>query len=237
MARPYRVRAAFLMAILLAVVAGDDRHISAQDASPNATPASGCGVAPAAGTPVASPVATAAPTLLTSPERLVWAGGPHAVILLHQINLDMRSWTPQAESLNAAGHTVVAIARAGPRGLLLAIDDLRTSCGVTTVTVIGASIGGNIAQDALRIEPDAFDSVILLSSVVDVPLFDVMPKLFVASEDEGMSYDPVAQAESSAGDDNSAVIYPGTAHAQDIFATDNGADLLGQILSWLVAHT
>lgn len=238
MTRFCHIRIALLMAVLVAAAAPAGVTASAQDASPAATPASGCSVSAGSGTPVASPAATSPvePALLTSPERLVWAGGPHAVVLLHQNNLGMRSWIPQAETLVAAGYTVVAIENAGPKSLQIALADLRARCQIRTITIVGASIGGQIAQNALRDDPAAFDQIILLSSDVDVPLLGDMPKLFVASEGEGMSFDPVAAAAESAGDDNTAVAYPGTAHAQDIFPTEHGPALLELILAWLAAH-
>jgi pimeloyl-ACP methyl ester carboxylesterase len=128
----------------------------------------------------------------------------------------MRSWTPQAETINAAGYTVVSIQNAGPKSLQITLADLRQRCAVRTVSVVGASIGGQIASNALRDDPAAFDRIILLSSDVDVSLLADMPKLFVASEGEGMSFDPSADAAESMGDDDTAVSYPGTAHAQDI---------------------
>lgn len=242
MTRLYCVCAALLIALLLAAsAAGPGASTAAQESSPVASPegtASGCGASAATPVAVVTPPSSAAgePELLMSPERLMWAGGPHAVVLLHQINLDMRSWTPQAEALAAAGYAVVAIENAGPNGLGIAIADLRGRCGIETVTVIGASIGGNVAGDALRSDPAAFDRIVILSSDVDTSLFGDMPKLFVASEGEGMSYDPAALATASAGDDNTSITYPGTAHAQEIFQTENGPDLLGQILAWLAAH-
>ena len=181
--------------------------------------------------------AVAEPELLTAPERLAWVGGPHAVILLHQVGMDMHSWAPQASALAGVGYTVVAIQNSGPNGLKLAIADLRQRCGVATVTVVGASIGGNVAGDALRSAPEAIDRIIFLSSDVDVSLFGEMPKLFVASDGEGMSLDPAALARESAGTDNTAVSFPGAAHAQEIFATNNGGALLALILAWLDART
>ena len=225
---------------IAAAMAGPNPSMSAQPATPAATPAAPCGI-PSAAAPMASPVGGGAsigePELLTGPpERLVWVGGPHAVVLLHQSNLNMRSWTRQAEAIATAGYTVVAIQNTGPNGLRIAIDDLRTGCGIMTVTVVGASVGGLIAQEALRTDPAAFDSVVVLSSSVDVALLGEIPKLFVGTEGEITSFDPVTQAETSAGEDNTAVLYPGDAHGQEIFDTEYGPDLLSTLLDWLAAH-
>ena len=219
-----------------AAMAGLNPSMSAQPA----TPAAPCGI-PSAATPMASPVGGGAsigePELLAGPpEHLVWVGGPHAVVLLHQSNLNMRSWARQAEAIATAGYTVVAIQNTGPNGLRIAIDDLRTGCGITTVTVVGASVGGMVAQEALRTDPAAFDSVVVLSSPVDVALLGAIPKLFVGTEGEITSFDPVSQAETSAGEDNTAVLYPGDAHGQEIFDTEYGPDLLSTLIDWLAAH-
>jgi len=146
------LRIALLISVLTtaAVLAGPTAF--ARDASPAATPTSGCGVSAGFGTPIASPAAssTVEPALLSVPLRLVWTGGPHAVVLLHQNNLDMRSWIPPAEAIRAAGYTVAANENAGPKSLQLALTDLRDRCGARTITVVGASIGGQIARSTIR---------------------------------------------------------------------------------------
>ena len=59
------------------------------------------------------------------------------------------------------------------------------------------------------------------------------PKLFVASEGEGLAEEVREMTEEAAGDQNKVRILPGSAHAQAIFETDQGGKLVQAILERL----
>jgi hypothetical protein len=59
------------------------------------------------------------------------------------------------------------------------------------------------------------------------------PKLFVASEGEGLADTVRGMAEEAPGDRNEVLILPGDAHAQAIFETNQGEKLMRTILKLL----
>ena len=77
------------------------------------------------------------------------------------------------------------------------------------------------------------DQLILLSSTGDVSGLGAYPKLFVASEGEGMADTVQRMADEAPGSENEALIVPGDAHAQAIFQTEQGEPLLTAILDRL----
>ncbi|CAN5479413.1 hypothetical protein BH11ACT8_BH11ACT8_22990 [soil metagenome] len=59
------------------------------------------------------------------------------------------------------------------------------------------------------------------------------PKLFVASEDEPGADIPQQLADASPGDDNQVLLVPGSAHAQNVFDTDQSDVVLEAVLQRL----
>ena len=68
----------------------------------------------------------------------------------------------------------------------------------------------------------------------DVSGLGPAPKLFVASEDEGMAEAVRRMAKEAQGKQNEALIFKGSAHAQEIFRTSNGPRLTSAILERLI---
>ena len=75
--------------------------------------------------------------------------------------------------------------------------------------------------------------MILLSGTGEVSGLGEYPKLFVASEGEGLAGTVRTMAEEAPGSRNEALILPGDAHAQAIFASDQGEKLMRTILERL----
>jgi hypothetical protein len=75
--------------------------------------------------------------------------------------------------------------------------------------------------------------VILLSGTGEVSGLGEYPKLFVASEGEGLAGTVRAMAEEAPGSRNEVLILPGDAHAQAIFESDQGEKLTRTILERL----
>ncbi|GAB4407412.1 MAG: hypothetical protein OHK0032_02760 [Thermodesulfovibrionales bacterium] len=68
----------------------------------------------------------------------------------------------------------------------------------------------------------------------DVSGLGPAPKLFVASEDEGMADAVRRMAKEAEGKQNEVLIFEGSAHAQAIFRTLNGPRLTSAILEHLI---
>ena len=75
--------------------------------------------------------------------------------------------------------------------------------------------------------------MILLSGTGEVSGLGEYPKLFVASEGEGLAEEVCRMAERAPGSRSEALILPGDAHAQAIFGTDGGERLMRAILTRL----
>jgi hypothetical protein len=79
-------------------------------------------------------------------------------------------------------------------------------------------------------DPEKIDQLKLLSGIGDVSGLGEYPKLFVASEGEGIAERVRQMADEAPGDRNEALILPGDAHAQAIFQTKEGERLMQVIL-------
>lgn len=218
--------------VFLTVVSGSIAPAAAQ-----AQGASGpCG---SHGTPTTSPVATPAAASeprhlqLENGQALLWPAGDRGVLLLHGAAYDAASWEPQATVLVGEGYTVLSLETLSAEAVLEGVDFLTNDCGLSGVTVVGASAGGGSALSALANDPPGVAGLILLGATGDVETLGDYPKLFTASEEEGLADQLEAMAEGAPGGANETLILPGAAHAQAIFETDQGDALIEAILAFL----
>ncbi len=184
---------------------------------------------------------------------------PFGVVLAHGGRYDKQSWRPQAEVLQARGITVLAFdfrghgASRGPGDrdgftaplhldVLAAARYLRKR-GMHRVAVVGGSLGGMAAGDALALgRPGDIDRVVFLGarpSLAGVDLAKVTgPKLFIVARD-----DPEASGRprleriradfERVPQPRRLVVVDGSAHAQALFATEQGPDVLEEIVEFL----
>jgi len=188
---------------------------------------------------------------------LVYGAGERGVVLAHGGQFNKESWEKQAQALTGAGFRVLAFDFRGygqsrgphdsksedgrPFDVLAAVAYLRKS-GAKSVYVVGASMGGDYAAEAAEAEPSAIDRIVLLASGGDTPLIKMKgPKLFIICRDdvEGDAKIPRlpqihAQYEKASGK-KEFIILEGSAHAQWIFATDQGERLTREIVRFLSA--
>lgn len=206
---------------------------------------------PPPATSAASPAVGSSPTVGGSPaagrvpeqgvrvgetDALIWRVGEYGVVLAHGAAYDAASWRPEAEAIAAAGTTVLALEQTSPEDILAGIQFLNDACAIADVALIGASAGASSALAAATEAPAAIDQLILLSGTGDVSSLGEQPKLFVASEGEGLADATRRMAEEAPGAENEALILPGDAHAQAIFESEQGEDLLRAILDRLADH-
>jgi esterase/lipase len=112
--------------------------------------------------------------------------------------------------------------------------------GAKTVSVVGASFGGDPAAEAsVEAEPGEIDRLVLLANGgIDKPEQMKGRKLFITCRDDLGPGDKLRlpkireQYERALGP-KELVILEGSAHAQFIFATDQGDRLLREILRFL----
>jgi pimeloyl-ACP methyl ester carboxylesterase len=188
----------------------------------------------------------------------VWGTGGRGVVLAHGGRFTKESWAKQAKVLAEAGFRVVAIdfrgrgqSRGGPRlapgddglrlDVLAAVRYLRTN-GAGTVAVVGASMGGGAAAEAaVEAKPGEIDRLILMAHVpIAHPERIAIPTLFVVSRDDKLvdgtpRLVAIRDQYDKATGPKELVVLDGSAHAQFIFDTDQGARLMREILRFLSA--
>lgn len=190
----------------------------------------------------------------------VYGSGARGVVLAHGGRFDRTSWKEQAKKLAAAGFRVVAIdfraaveARAGretpclydetclAKDVLAAVRYLHQA-GAKTVAVVGASLGGGAAAQASVEAPvGEIDRVVLLAHMpIAAPEKIKGRKLFLVARHDIGSGDvprlPGIQAQyKRAAEPKELVVLDGSAHAQFLFQTAEGARLMREILRFLTA--
>lgn len=182
-----------------------------------------------------------------------YGSGDHGLVLAHGGQFTKESWSEQAPALASAGFRTLAIdfrgrgrSGGGSAGegavhldVLAAIQHLRSS-GAQRISLVGASFGGWAVGRAVTLGPagDIDDIVLLAHSPIENP--EALPgrKLFILTRGDVSGRDvlrlPSIQDQyERAPRPKQLVILDGSAHAQHIFATDQGARLLREILSFL----
>ncbi len=159
---------------------------------------------------------------------MTWGDGDYGVVLAHGAAFDAASWSEQAPVIADGGATVVAVEDISPEGILAAVKDLRAD-GIEKVALVGGSAGADAILDLASQQPDLPDQLILLSPNGTVEGLGPEPKLFIASEDESVAEVSTELADSAPGEDNVAEILPGSAHAQNMFDSDQAEKVLDLI--------
>jgi pimeloyl-ACP methyl ester carboxylesterase len=163
-------------------------------------------------------------------DAIVWGKGDKGTVLAHGAAYDAASWEEQGQELAENGVVALAVEDTSPENLRSAVDYLEKEYGVESVTFVGASAGAGSVLEAAEEYPEEIDQMILLSGRGDVSGLGEYPKLFVASEGEGIAEDVRRMADEAPGDENEALILSGDAHAQAIFQTKEGERLMQVIL-------
>lgn len=165
-------------------------------------------------------------------DALTWGNGDYGVVLAHGAAFDAASWQEQATNIAEQGATVIAVEEASSEGINDAVSELRDE-GIDNVALMGGSAGADAMLELASAHPELPDQLIALSANSPVENLGKEPKLFIASEDEASADVATQMAESSPGDDNEATIVPGSAHAQNIFDTDQKEPVCEEILDRL----
>jgi pimeloyl-ACP methyl ester carboxylesterase len=178
--------------------------------------------------------------------------GDRAVVLAHGVRFNKESWKDQATLLASSGFRVIAIdfrgygkSRGGPNArsgfddmymdVLGAVRYARET-GAKTVAVVGGSMGGFASANAvINGKPGEIDRLVLLANPpIEHPERIASPTLFVTSEGDSLA-PRVREQYQKAPEPKELLVLPGSAHAQNIFATDQSARLMKDILGFLSA--
>ncbi len=183
----------------------------------------------------------------------LYGKGDRGVVLAHGGRFYKDSWRTQAKALAGAGFRVLAIdfrgegqsralkGRPPDEGrhfdILAAVHYLRKT-HATSVSVVGASMGGDYAAEAAEAEPGAIDRLVLLASGAYTPLIRMTgPKLFMVARDDANAEGPRLPAIRTqferSPDPKELIILDGSAHAQFLFRTDQGDRVMRELLRFL----
>lgn len=172
-------------------------------------------------------------TTLGGTEALVWGEGDYGVVLAHGASYDAASWEPQAKEMARHGLVVLAVEDTSAESVATAAEYLKEERAARGVALVGSSAGTSGVLEAAEAHPELPDQLIILSGSGDVSGLGAYPKLFVASEGEGLAEEARRMAEESSGTHNEALIVAGDAHAQGIFETDEGDKLMDALVERL----
>ena len=176
-------------------------------------------------------------------------------MLGHGGRFNKESWADQARTLAGAGFRVVAIDLRGygnshgpgdsdiftaPLHLdvLAAVSYLRKS-GAKSISLVGASLGGSGAARAMIEAPAGeIDRLVLLASLPDIAPEKLKGHtLFIVARDDADGAGPrlprVRAQYEKAPEPKRLLVVNGSAHAQFLFATDQGSGVVGEILRFL----
>ncbi len=178
----------------------------------------------------------------------LYPGGAHGVVLAHGAVFDKESWSKQAVALVAEGLTVLAIdfrgygkSQGGSARDDLSLDVLGAVAylreqGAEQVSVLGGSMGAAAsASAARRADVGSIHKLILLAP----PPFGgaenlrATATLFVVSRGDGLR-SSVEKHFEAAPEPKRLVVLKGSAHAQHIFKTGRGAELMSLLVEFLV---
>ncbi|HSR14646.1 MAG TPA: alpha/beta fold hydrolase [Gemmatimonadales bacterium] len=217
----------------------------------------------AACTPPASGPAAVPPTAVTLAtedgarlEADLYGQGEHGIVLAHGGRLDKASWAPEAAQLAAQGWQVLAFNFRGYGGstgpgqgdpysaplqldVLAAVRYLRAA-GVTRVSVIGGSMGGSAASAAaIAARPGEIDDVVLLAAPVNGNPEELKGRVLflVARDDTTAAGVPrlvrIQEQFDRAPEPKRLLVVDGAEHAQWLFRTTRGDQVLREIVAFL----
>jgi pimeloyl-ACP methyl ester carboxylesterase len=178
-------------------------------------------------------------------------------VLAHGGRFNKESWAKQAQTLAAAGFQVLALDFRGygkSRGpgqsdpmsaplhldVLAAVRYLRKT-GAKTVSVVGGSMGGGAAGDAsIASQPGEIDRLVFLGASPNGPAEKLKSSsLFIVARDDSSGDGPrlpgIQEQYEKAPEPKELIILEGSAHAQYLFQTDQGARVMREILRFLSA--
>ncbi|HUB81569.1 MAG TPA: alpha/beta fold hydrolase [Bryobacteraceae bacterium] len=185
----------------------------------------------------------------------LYGQGARAVVLAHGGRFDKESWRIQAGSLVSAGFRVLAIdfrgfgCSTGPgqtdfdnapfeNDVLAAVRYLKAR-GAKTVSVVGGSFGGGAAGDAsIKSAPGEIDRVVFLGAAPNLPADGLKSRsLFMVARQDSNGAGPrlpgIRAQYEKAPQPKELIVLEGSAHAQFLFQTDQGARVMREILRFL----
>jgi pimeloyl-ACP methyl ester carboxylesterase len=176
-------------------------------------------------------------------------------VLAHGGRFNKERWRVQANTLVSEGFQVLAIdfrgmgCSTGPgqadfdnapfeNDVLAAVRYLKAH-GAKTVSVVGGSFGGAAAGDAsIKSAPGEIDGIVLLGAEPNLSAERLKSRvLFIVARDDSNGAGPrlpgIRAQYEKAPQPKELIVLDGSAHAQFLFETDQGARVMREILRFL----
>jgi len=184
--------------------------------------------------------------------------GSRGVVLAHGGRFNKESWREQALALASAGFRVLAIdfrgvgCSKGPgqenfdgapfeKDVLAAVRYLKAH-GAKTVSVVGGSFGGGAAGDAsIKSARGEIDRVVFLGAAPNLPANGLKSRsLFIVARDDssgsgGPRLPGIRAQYEKAPQPKELIVLDGSAHAQFLFQTEQGARVMREMVRFLTA--
>lgn len=186
-----------------------------------------------------------------------YGGGDRGVVLAHGGPFNKESWAKQAKILAGAGFRVLAIDFRGygkshgpgdsdPMSAPLQLDVLAAvrylrKNGATMVSVVGGSMGGSAAGDAsIASQPGEIARIVMLGAAPNGPAGKLKSaSLFIVAVDDasgdGLRLPHIREQFHAAPQPKSIIVLDGSAHAQALFQTSQGDQVMREIAQFLSA--
>jgi pimeloyl-ACP methyl ester carboxylesterase len=185
----------------------------------------------------------------------LYGQGSRGVVLAHGGRFNKESWRAQASALVAEGFRVLAIdfrgvgCSSGPgqadfdnapfeNDILAAVRYLKAH-GAKTVSVVGGSFGAAAAGDAsIKSSPGEIDRIVFLGAAPNLPAEKLKSRaLFIVARDDSNGAGPrlpgIRAQYEKAPQPKELIVLDGSAHAQFLFQTEQGARVMREILRFL----
>ncbi len=172
----------------------------------------------------------------------------HAVVLAHGGVFDKESWAEQAAALVEAGLTALAFdfrgygdgeptyGVPGKRQDVLAAIDFLAARGFERISLVGGSMGGQFSIAAAAVS-DRVDLLVLLAPGAADHAADIRARsiLVITAEGDRLRAE-VDRAYREAPEPKRLEVFPGDAHAQHIFATEQGPAVTALMVEFLASE-
>jgi pimeloyl-ACP methyl ester carboxylesterase len=185
----------------------------------------------------------------------LYGRGARGVVLAHGGRFTKESWRDQARALVSEGFQVLAIDFRGTgcstgsgladsdgtpfeNDVLAAVRYLKAHGG-RTVSVVGGSFGGGAAGDAsIKSGAGEIDRIVFLGASPNLPAEKLKSRsLFIVARDDSNGAGPrlpgIRAQYEKAPKPKELIVLDGSAHAQFLFQTDQGARVMCEILRFL----
>ena len=186
----------------------------------------------------------------------LYGEGTRGVVLAHGGRFNKESWKDQAQVLVSKGFRVLAIdfrgfgCSTGPgqsdfdtapfyNDVLAGVQYLKAG-GATTVSVVGGSFGSSAAGDAsIKASEHTIDRIVFLGGSPNLPANNLKSRsLFIVARDDSsgdgdLRLPGIRQQYEKAPEPKKLIVLDGSAHAQFLFQTGQGARVMQEIVQFL----